>query len=227
MTGNKGGRPRLLDAAAQGRFLDSVRRGERLEEAAAASGFALSSFYHRRRRDAEFDSDWQGAMEEAAGPVFVPARRPGGKPRLGRRRRRPRFSAGRRARYLAALGETCNTSESAESADVHRSAVYRCIARDAGFARDNEAALAAGYARLDRRLVEEREARAARALEPPRGIVAIGEPTGDFELAMKLMARWERPAPRRRDRWRRRPMSLDEMVDSLEVKLSRMDIPPC
>ena len=201
-----------MGADAQRRFLAAVRRGERLAAAAKASGFALSAFYHRRRRDAEFDSAWDEAVADAAAAG------------VGKARRRPRFTARRRAAYLDHLATCCDTTASAAAAGVHKSAVYRRIGRDPDFERGHEAALKRGYERLEAEARRAREAAAARwrgyAFEP------IGRPTRDFDRQMRLLTRYCRPGRRRGERRPRRALSFDESLAALEVKLSRLDIPP-
>lgn len=232
---SRGGRPRVMGAVAQRRFLDAVRRGERLDVAAKAGGFALSAFYWRRKRDPGFDSDWDDAVLDALADLRSSSTRqrsgqaPGvGKalrPGSGQAVRRPRFTAWRRAAYLDHLATCCDTTAAAAAAGVHRSAVYRRIARDPDFARDNEAALERGYERLEIEARREREEAAARAARW-REIEPTGRPTLDYDEQMRLLARYSRPARPPGARPRRTAPSFDESLAALEVKLSRMDIPP-
>jgi hypothetical protein len=202
----RGGRPRLIGAAATAAFLDGVRRGAALKAAAKAAGFSLSAFYHRRGRDPGFAADWDEAARAAAA-------------RFGKARRRPRFSARGRAAFLGRLAPCCDTTAAAAAAGVHKSAVYRRIARDPGFARANEAALHRGYERLEAEVRAERERSAARW----RGhvVVPAGRPTQDFDEQIRLLDRYRRPPPPRRGRWLRPARSFEELVRELEVKLER------
>ncbi|HEV2748539.1 MAG TPA: hypothetical protein VGW34_14745, partial [Allosphingosinicella sp.] len=139
------------------------------------------------------------------------------------RRRRARFSAARQQRYLAAFALTCDTTDAAAAAGVHRSAVYRHIARDKAFAAANAAALADGYQFLEAKAARELEARAARLRRClDEATAPTAEISQDFDHQMKLLARYARPAPRRADRWRPKPMSRWERAAALDEKLARV-----
>jgi len=191
---------KTLTPEAEAAFTAALGRGALVTAAAAEAGVALSSLYCRRRRDAEFAAAWAAAVAASDRRRYVPGQ--GDRPsRLGKTRR-TRLSQQRREAFLAELATSCHTGDAAEAAGVHRSTVYRRIARDPAFAAACADALQRGYVRLAALDKEERAAAAARLREP---IVATGKPTQDFELAMRLLARWERPArPRRADRGRKR-----------------------
>jgi hypothetical protein len=72
----RGGWPRI-EAGDKAAFLDALRRGFRLEDAATACGFSLAGFYGARGRDAAFKAGWAEALR-----VSADAERAGG----GRRR---------------------------------------------------------------------------------------------------------------------------------------------
>jgi hypothetical protein len=198
------------------RFVAGVRGGALVVEAARAAKVTVATLYRRRKACAGFAAAWD---EAAAGSGAAVLRRTG-------KTRRMRFDAGRRGHFLIALEATCNIDWAAETAGVHKSIVYRRIARDGGFARACAGALARGYPALEAELAREDAAKAARVHAP---IVATGRFTGDFELAMKLMARWERPAAHGKSAraWRRRraPPPLAESLAAIEKKLAAIGIP--
>jgi hypothetical protein len=212
------GRPLLLGEAGIEAFLAALERGAKVRAAAKAAGFADTTFYHRRRRDPDLAEAWDEAVERSA------ERRP----RPGSQRRRTRFCGWRRDCFLEMLALTCNTTEAAEAAGVHRSAVYRRIGRDPGFAREAAAALARGYARLEAQAARQHEAAAAR---PNRPIVPAGRPTQDFDLAIRLMARWERPdgslGPRFVSRGRLKRWTFDRAIEALAKRMRGLGIGDC
>src|SRR5687768_5573663 len=57
---------RLIDERDKARFLSLLREGTEREEAAAAAGFPLGSFYNVRKRDSVFRLAWEWAMDLAA-----------------------------------------------------------------------------------------------------------------------------------------------------------------
>lgn len=208
---------KTLTPAALAGFLAALRGGALVVAAAASAGVAVPTLYWRRRRDAAFDAAWRAAAEASAG--WVLERRGGGPVRLARSRRRLRFDGARRARFLGGLALSCHTREAAEDALVDRGTVYRHIRRDPGFARDNEAALERGFARLERLAAEERAADArhwrTRPAVPPPGV----RPPADFDEQMRLLRYWRRRPPRRRATWRDR----QDHAPSLEQSLARLE----
>ena len=178
---------KALTPAAQAAFLAALEGGALVGAAARAVGVAVSSLYCRRGRDPAFAAAWEAAVAKSTRPVLLPPRR-GRLLRFGKTRR-TRFCARRRAAFLAALEKSCNTTDSAEAAGVHVSTVHRRVARDPAFAAACAAALARGYMWLEGELARQRAAAAAR----PHRLEPTGAPPADFDLAMKLLARWTRP----------------------------------
>ena len=156
---------KTLTPAAQAAFVAELAAGALVEAAAAAVGVAISTLYRRRKRDPAFAAAWAAAVAGSGAAVL---RRTG-------KARRMRFDAGRRGRFLAWLEATCNTDWAAAATGVHKSIVYRRIARDGDFARACSEALARGYEALAAELEREDAAKAARADAP---IEATGRFTG-------------------------------------------------
>jgi hypothetical protein len=196
---------KTLTPASQAAFVAALRGGALVEAAARAVGVAISTLYWRRKRGPAFAAAWDCAVALSAGA-------PG---------RRLRFGAGRRRRFLASFGCSCNLAWACEETGVDPTTVYRHIARDPGFARDCRAALARGYDFLEGEPARQRAAAAARHAK--RGIATTAEPTEDFDEGMKLLARWTRPdgsiGPRFVRRGRMKSGSFEEAIALLEKKL--------
>jgi hypothetical protein len=198
-----------LTPATQAAFVAALRRGALVEAAARAVGIAISTLYHRRKRDPVFAFAWDAA-------AALSAAAPG---------RRLRFAVARRRRFLGAFEGSCNILHSCAQAGVHPATVYRHIGRDTGFEAACRKALARGVARLARELAAERAGRARRwSLHE---IVPTGEPTRDFDEVMKLLAQWDRPdgsiGPRRVRHGRMRRWSFDEAIALLAKRLRAME----
>lgn len=210
---------KALTPAAEAAFLEALRGGALVGAAAALAGVAVSSLYCRRRRDSRFDSAWAQAAEAGLWA--------GEGPRRVRTGRRLRFSGARRGAFLDSLERSCDTKDSARRAGVWASTVYRNLKRDPRFARANSKALERGYRRLAGEAALERArsaARLRRALElgPP----PTGRPPADFERMIRLLDQWWRPVPPPGAAPRRRVLSFDESLESLETRLSRLDLGP-
>jgi len=200
---------KTLTPAAMAGFLAALRGGALVVAAARAAGVAVSTLYWWRKRDAVFASAWACAVALSAGA-------PG---------RRLPFDGRRRRRFLVRFERSCNARSSCAEAGVHPATLYRHIGRDPGFERDCRTALGRGGARLVRELAAERAARARRWAR--HRIVPRGEVTRDFDEAMKLLARWERPdgsiGPRRVRPGRMRRWSFDEAIALLAKRLRAME----
>jgi hypothetical protein len=200
---------KTMTPASQAAFLAALRGGALVEAAARDAGVAISTLYWRRKREPLFALAWDCAAALSAGA-------PG---------RRLRFGAGRRRRFLASFEWSCNLLWAGEEAGVHPATVYRHIARDAGFERDCRAALGRGVARLEEEHAAERAARTARWAS--HEIVPTGTPTADFDEAMKLLARWDRPdgtiGPRRVRHGRMKRWSFDDAIALLAKRLRALE----
>lgn len=211
---------KTLTPAAQAAFLAELRGGAMVAAAAASVGVGVSGLSCRRRLDPEFDREWRAAAEASYWSG------------TGRRRvrtgRRLRFAQRHRRAFLAALGRSCDTRDSARRAGMSHSTVYRHLAREPDFAAANAAALRLGYRRLAR-LAEAERARSARRLRAAVERMPPGRarPPADFERQMRLLDRWWRP---RRAQGSGRPgrpaASFAESLADLETKLARMDLGP-
>lgn len=164
--------PRRIDAEAKAKFVAALRKGARLDAAAAAAGFSLTGLYAARRRDPAFKAAWQGALATSAAAErrarAYRERGEGGEVRIAmanrriyqRRRRNVRFDAAAREAFLTHFTATCDTKAAAEAAGVHESTVRLHARTDREFAAAYRDALAEGYVRL--------EAEAVASASPPR-----------------------------------------------------------
>ncbi|MXP11031.1 hypothetical protein [Pseudoblastomonas halimionae] len=123
-----------------GRFLDALRAGRCVREAARDAGVTSSTPYSRRQAHADFRAEW-----DAIQPVNGATRRKRSKP--------ARRDAARFERFLEELAETSNVARAAAVADVTPSQVYRRRRDDPDFAREWYAALAEGYDNLEMELL--------------------------------------------------------------------------
>lgn len=210
---------KTLTLAAQAAFVADLEGGALVAEAARRVGVAVSSLYCRRGRDPLFAAAWEYAVWRSALPGRTVAT--GGK-------RRVRFAARRRATFLAALERDCDTKAAAAAAGVDKTTVHRRIARDPAFAADNDAALARGYAGLEAALARERALEPANAARLFDAIEPKGAPTRDFDKAMKLLARWDRPdgsiGPRFVRHGRMKRWTFEEAIWALDRKLRALGV---
>jgi len=190
-------------------FVAAVRGGALVVAAARAAGVAVATLYWRRKRDPVFAAAWVCAAALSAGA-------PG---------RRLRFGAARRRRFLASFEMSCNLDMACEETGVDPATVYRHIACDPGFERDCRAALARGAAGLERERAAERTARARRWERYE--FAPAGRPTSDFDEAMKLLARWDRPdgsiGPRFVRHGRQKRWSFEDAIALLAKKMRALE----
>lgn len=125
------------------------------------------------------------------------------------------------ARFLDALGASCNVRHSAAAAGFSTVAIYNRRRNDPAFAARWQAALEQGYARIEMALV----ARAADALE---GLAIdpdspIPQMSVRDAIAVLGLNRAAVKGEGNRPGWRARPRSLEEMRDSILSKLEAIE----
>lgn len=193
---------RLIGEEDKTRFLESLRSGASLQEAAAAAGFPLRTLYDARARDSVFQFGWESALELAAidergGELAL--RTADGKPvriapnrnRLLQRRQMAwiRFTDKRQQIYLDHFAGSANTEAAAAAAGVSPKTVSAHARKHPEFAAVQAEALRIACARLEAESVRQR-------LEAQRRLSDNLEPTGEmaqeFERVMKLLARFDR-----------------------------------
>jgi hypothetical protein len=207
-----------------GRFIQALRRGESVEAAARAAGFGVSSFYRKRRADAEFAAAWAEAMEASDAPRLI---KPGNGRRLQlRKTRKLRFTQAKKDIFLAHFAGTCDLAAAAEAAGVSVDTVRNHRRKDPEFNADCEAALEQGYRHLEEEAVRERLAAQERL---KAGIVPAGEAAAEFDRQMKLLSQWRRRdgrlGPMARSREVLKIWSFDDAMALLEKRLRGLKIP--
>ena len=220
----RGGPERRVDALAMGVFIQALRRGAKVTEAAKAAGFGESSFYRTRRADPGFKTAWDEALEASDSPKLI---KPGnGRPMQLRRTRRLRFGAAKKAVFLAHFAATCDLAAAAEAAGVSASTVRNHRLKDPEFDADCREALEQGVAHLEEEAVRER-LEAQHRLKA--GLLPASAAPAEFERRMKLLAYWRRRdgtlGPRARSRETLRRWSFDEAMKLLEKRLKALRIP--
>lgn len=211
---------RGIGSREMGAFVSALEQGAGVVDAAAGAGFALSSFYRLRRRDAGFARAWDEAVATSAGVMLVA---PGnGRALQKRRTRRVRFTVERKEAFLAHFAATCDAKAAAEKADVCASTVDKHRQRDAAFREAWDEALQTGYRTLEAALLAEAlSARARYRVAPDPDAVRPG-----FEQALKLLDRYARPGgevgPRRRRPEAERRWNFHEAVAALEKRLGQI-----
>lgn len=207
-----------------GQFIQALRRGASVEEAARTAGFGASSFYRKRRADPAFALEWTEAMEASDAPRLI---KPGNGRRLQlRKTRRLRFTQAKKDKVLAHFAGTCDLAASAEAAGVHPSTVRNHRLKDPEFDSGCRAALDQGYAHLEEEAVRERLAAQARIKS---GIAPVGEAAQEFDRQIKLLAQYRRRdgrlGPQARSREALRAWSFEKSMAALEKRLKALKIP--
>jgi hypothetical protein len=207
-----------------GQFIQALRRGESVENAARAAAFGVSSFYRKRRADPEFAVAWVEAMEASDAPRLI---RPGNGRRLQlRKTRKLRFTAKKKDIFLAHFAGTCDLAAAAEAAGVCVDTVRNHRRKDPEFNADCDAALEQGYKHLEEEAVRERLAAQERL---KAGIVPAGEAAAEFDRQMKLLSQWRRRdgrlGPMARSRQVLKIWSFDDAMALLEKRLKALKIP--
>lgn len=213
-----------MDALAMGQFIQAVRRGASVEAAAEVAGFALCTFYRRRRGDPEFAAIWAEAMDASDAPRLI---KPGNGRRLQMRKtRKLRFTQAKKDVFLAYFAGTCDLAASAEAAGVCVDTVRNHRLKDPEFDAGCEAALEQGYKHLEEEAVRERLAAQERL---KAGIVPAGEAAAEFDRQIKLLSQWRRRdgrlGPQARSREALKRWSFDEAMKALEKRLKALKIP--
>ena len=150
-----------------GTFLDALRAGANLRDAALAAGVAATTPYHWRRKSAEFREAWIAAAPAPGAP-----REGWGGPRCS--------GASKLDRFIAALGETSNITAAAEAGQISVSQVYKLRREDPAFARRWFDALAEGYDNLEMELLQ--HLRGGQGADE-EGAVAAKAPGRKFDVA--------------------------------------------
>ena len=210
---------RRVDDRAMGAFLQALRRGSVLEDAARAGGFAVSTFLRKRKRDPAFGEAWDEAIEISSAPRWIA---PGNGRRWQLKKTRLlRFEGWRKEVFLAHFAGTCDLRASAEAAGVHETTVNRHRAKDEAFDAACERALQIGYARLEAEALRQRLA-AMQRLEGE--IVPAGETAQEFERVMKLLDRWDRRRGKAARSGRTREWSFEEAIAEIDRSLRALGL---
>jgi hypothetical protein len=230
---------RLIEERHKARFLEFLRSGTSREEAAAAAGFPLGSFYNVRARDCVFRLGWEWALDLAAidergGELSRRAAdgQPGDRiaPKGGRLLQRQKmrwvkFTEKRQQIYLDHFAGTADSEAAAAAAGVTTHTVRAHARKHPEFEAAESDALRYAYAKLEAEAVRQR-------LEAQRRFSENLEPTGElaqeFERVMKLLARYDRRDGRvgrrevgqgHRQRW-----SIEESIEALDNKLRALGV---
>ncbi len=230
---------RLIGEPEKARFLDGLRDGVAREEAAAAAGFDLASFYNVRKRDRVFRLAWEWAMDLAAidergGELSLrtAAGAPGDRiaPKGGRLLQRQKmrwvkFTDKRQQIYLNHFAGTADSEAAAAAAGVTTHTVRAHARKHPEFEAAESEALRHAYVRLEAESVRQRLEAQRRLSE---NVVPAGEIAEEFDRVMKLLARYDRRdgrVGRREIGAASRPRStFDEAIDALDRKLNALGI---
>jgi hypothetical protein len=224
---SRGGKNRIDDAA-KGVFLDALREGLWLKEAARRAGFSFAGFWKERRRDPAFDAGVVDALDLTSDACLI--RPTNGRPLQRRGHRRMRFVGWRVEVFLAHFASTCNETEAAEAAGVTTATVYRKRRKDPEFAAAHQAALQQGYVRLEAEALHQRLAAQQRMAEAVAAGTELGaELCQEFERMMKILARWDRRGgalgPRTHSPATATAWTFESAIDAIERKLRSLGIP--
>jgi hypothetical protein len=223
-SGRRGGPERRIDALAMGQFIQALRRGATVEEAAAAAGFHVRNFYRKRDSDPEFAATWQEALELSDAPKLV---KPGNGRRLQMRRtRRLKFTEAKKEIFLAHFAGTADLAASAEAAGVCVDTVRNHRNTDPEFDARCEMALEQSYRTLEEEAVRERLAAQKKLKE---GLLPAGQAAEEFDRQLKLLAQWRRRdgslGPRARTKASLQAWNFEDAVAALEKRLAALNIP--
>jgi hypothetical protein len=216
----RGGPERRVDALAMGVFVQALRRGAAVEEAAATARFGASSFYRKRRADPDFAAAWAEAMAASDAPRLI---KPGNGRRMQlRKTRKLRFTLAKKDHFAG----TCDLAASAEAAGVCVDTVRNHRRKDPEFDSACAEALEQGYKALEEAAVRERLAAQARL---SKGRMPKGEAAAEFDRQLKLLAQWKRRngtlGPRAWSRQALTRWDFDESMTALQKRLKALKIP--
>lgn len=215
------GRFLVFDADAQALFLDRVRRGDHIKDAAAAAGVHHATARYRRANDPAFAAGWEAAV--AASPRAVKRDRKG-RWRIKSKGRPVKFDRESKQAFLDRFAGTCDFEASARAAGVSASTIHRHLASDPAFADGFDEAIA-----ISHRLIEAEALRQVRAAQKKYRLSPDSDgAAASFERAMQLMRHYRRPnggagrpGPQRaqaRARW-----TFEEAMTLLDTKLDAFE----
>lgn len=213
---------RRLGGQEMAAFVAILEAGGTIKAAAEAAGCCVMTAYNRRKKDPAFAEAWDSAVEKANRPWLIA-------PKNGRRLQKwkPRgvkFTAERKAIYLACFAATCDSDEAARAAGVGDTTVYTHRKQDPEFGAAWEQALKDGYQRLAAELARQRLAAAeAYKAAVAAGAAAPGEEQ-EFERGLALLKLFQGrggmgPEPRTRAAQGEKVWSFAEAAAALEKRL--------
>lgn len=230
-----------IGAAAKAAFLAALRSGAPRQEAAAAGGYALNSFYRVARGDPAFRAAWDAAHAVSAEAERRRVAAGGGWSGEGtdgetrivsnnrrvlqrRKMRHVRFDAARQQAFLAHFGWSCDAIAAAAEAGVCERTVYVHRRKDSVFAEEFQQALEQGYVRLEVEAVRQRLAAQHRLREAIEG----AEPTGAGALSGEAACEFARgdlaAGPPEWRHGRQKRMSFDDAIELLDKKLRALGV---
>lgn len=203
MAGKTDSSRRLIDAAAKLCFLEGLRAGVSVKEAATAAGFSAESLYGARKRDPILRMAWMALVALSAADDRDKRRRSslvslvdGVEITANNRRalqkrcvRATRFTAERQQAFLDVFAATADFTAAAEAAGVCESTVYKKLSREPDFARRRDVARALAVTRLEDEAVRRQIAAQEKLRDPatPASELAI-----ENERLMKLLEHYRR-----------------------------------
>ncbi len=214
---------RRIDDEAKGIFLEELKRGLSVANAARAAGFTGGAFWKARKRDPAFDEAVQEALELSNTPRFISAGN--GRPLQLKRVRRLRFEPWRQEVFFAHFAGTCDETAAAGAAGVSRSTICRHRQKDPDFAATYQAMLQQGVIGLEAEALRQRLLAQQRLRD---GVLPEGEVTQEFDRLMKTLDRFARKdgrfGVRQVSRGSLKAWTFDEAIDAIERKLRAIGV---
>lgn len=217
----KPARGRRLGGQEMATFVAALEEGGTVAQAAKAAGCCAMTAYNRRKTDPLFAESWAEAVERSNRPWLIA-------PKNGRKlqkwKPRPmKFTAERKAAYLAHFAATCDADAAARAVGVGDTTVYTHRKQDPDFGAAWEQALGHGYQRLEAELARQLLAAAKAMQAAVEAGAAVPGSAQEFERGLALLklynSRRGRPEPRTRAARGERKWSFAEAVAALEKKL--------